>query len=102
MVALRGLRLLEDNSIDLIVTSPPYNKAGLNKCKNQIHKARTRKWHTTIDYGGLLEIDCMEENNYEQWQLDILKECFRVLKPNGSMFYNHKNRIYKGSIVSPL
>ena len=25
-----GMRQLEDNSIDLIITSPPYNKAGLN------------------------------------------------------------------------
>lgn len=27
---LEGLRMLEDNSIDLIITSPPYNKIGLN------------------------------------------------------------------------
>lgn len=100
---LKGLSLLEDNSIDLIITSPPYNKAGLNKCKKQIHTndAKSRKWNTTIDYGGLLEIDNMDENEYELWQLSILKECLRVLKPNGSMFYNHKNRIYKGSIISP-
>lgn len=26
---LEGLRLLDDNSVDLIITSPPYNKAGL-------------------------------------------------------------------------
>lgn len=25
---LEGLRQLEDNSIDVIITSPPYNKAG--------------------------------------------------------------------------
>ena len=25
-----GLKLLDDNSIDLIITSPPYNQAGLN------------------------------------------------------------------------
>ena len=31
---LEGLRTLDDESIDIIITSPPYNKAGLNgKCK---------------------------------------------------------------------
>ena len=29
---MEGMRQLEDNSIDLIITSPPYNKAGLNNC----------------------------------------------------------------------
>ena len=27
---MEGMRQLEDNSIDLIITSPPYNKAELN------------------------------------------------------------------------
>lgn len=27
---LKGLRELKDNSIDVIITSPPYNKTGLN------------------------------------------------------------------------
>ena len=27
---LEGLKNIDDNSIDLIITSPPYNKIGLN------------------------------------------------------------------------
>lgn len=30
MDVLEGLRQLDDESIDLIITSPPYNKVGLN------------------------------------------------------------------------
>lgn len=94
---LEGLKMLEDNSIDLIITSPPYNKIGLNgNCKGA-------KWNKTIDYNGDPNNDNMTEEEYKEWQLQILKECYRVLKDDGSMFYNHKNRIVKGKgcISSP-
>lgn len=87
---LEGLRLLDDNSVDLIITSPPYNKCGLNG------KQMGKKWKGTIDYGGDVNIDNKPEEEYEQWQIDILNECYRVLKKKGSLFYNHKNRIIKG------
>lgn len=94
---LEGLRALDDESIDIIITSPPYNKAGLNgKCKGV-------RWNATIDYGGDINIDNKPEDEYQEWQLEILKECHRVLKNDGLMFYNHKNRIVrgKGYIISP-
>lgn len=97
---LSGLRQLDDNSIDLIVTSPPYNKNGLNK---SIKQTKNCKWTKSIDYGGDSNIDNLPEPVYQEWQIKILDECYRVLKSDGSMFYNHKNRIKSGSgeIVSP-
>lgn len=94
---LDGLSRLEDSSIDLIITSPPYNKAGLNG----VHK--DFNWKKTIDYGGDVNNDNMDELEYQRWQIEILNECYRVLKPEGSMFYNHKNRQHrgKGQIISP-
>ena len=91
MDVLEGLRQLDDESIDLIITSPPYNKAGLNG------KQKGKKWVGTIDYGGDFNIDNRPETDYQEWQIEILNECFRVLKHDGSMFYNHKNRIIKGA-----
>ena len=90
-----GLKLLDDNSIDLIITSPPYNKAGLNGIQ------KGKKWKGTIDYNDDVSVDNIPEDEYQKWQIDFLNECFRVLKSDGSMFYNHKNRIHKGEIVSP-
>ena len=90
-----GLKLLDDNSIDLIITSPPYNKAGLNGIQ------KGKKWKGTIDYNDDVNVDNIPEDEYQKWQIDFLNECFRVLKSDGSMFYNHKNRIHKGEIVSP-
>lgn len=96
---LDGLKKLDDVSIDLIITSPPYNKAGFNG-KNK----RTKHciWNKTIDYSGNIDVDCMDEELYEKWQIDILNECYRVLKPNGSMFYNHKIRVKKNQISHPI
>lgn len=97
MDVLEGLRQIDDNSIDIIITSPPYNKAGLNG------KSKGERWNKTIDYGGDINIDNKPEDVYQDWQLEILKECYRVLKKDGIMAYNHKNRIVKGKgyIISP-
>lgn len=94
---LEGLRQLDDESIDLIITSPPYNK-GINGKNN-----KGAKWNKTIDYNGDMDNDNMPEEDYQKWQINILNECYRVLKKDGSMFYNHKNRIHsgKGKIISP-
>lgn len=92
---IEGLKQLEDNSIDLIITSPPYNKMGLNGFQ------KGKKWHGTIIYDNDINSDNMNEEDYQNWQIDFLNECYRVLKKDGSMFYNHKNRIHKGTIISP-
>ena len=95
---MEGMKLLPDKSIDIIITSPPYNKAGLNGIAKEHPKDN---WKRTIVYGGDMSIDCKPEDEYQRWQIDFLNECERVLKDDGSLFYNHKNRIHKGFIVSP-
>ena len=105
--ALEGLKQLEDNSIDLIIFSPPYNKLGLrNKgrkvTEKNIKSAEGNKlWVQAIAYGGDYNSDCMKEEDYEKWQIEILNECYRVLKEDGSVFYNHKNRLFYGYVHSP-
>lgn len=84
---LEGLRKLPNKSVDLIITSPPYNIGNM--------KSNHIKYGT---YSG----NNMKESEYQQWQIDILKECFRVLKDEGSMFYNHKVRIKQGKGTHPL
>lgn len=83
---LKILQNLNKNSIDLIITSPPYNLGNKHHTGN--------KYHSSYD-------DKMPENEYQIWQINVLNECFRVLKDNGSMIYNHKNRISKGVQISP-
>lgn len=100
MDCLEGLRMLDDCSVDLIITSPPYNKAGFNGVHR--HNAKNDIWKKTIDYNEDVSVDNMDEAEYEDWQVKVLDECFRVLKDDGSMFYNHKLRVRKNQASFPL
>lgn len=66
------LPLLEPNSVDLVVTSPPY--------ANQRAKS----------YGGVKPAD------YVDWFLPIADELWRVLKPTGTFVLNIKEPAVKG------
>ena len=93
---LEGLRQLPDDCIDCGISSPPYNKLGLLKGKKQ----QGSDWSGYITYDVF--DDNMPEDEYQQWQIDILNEIKRVLKPRGSFFYNHKNRRYNKTEHSPM
>lgn len=64
---LEGFKLVEDNSIDLIVTSPPYNIG--------------------IDYDSYE--DNLKWEDYLRWCEMWLSECYRVLKDDGRICINH-------------
>ena len=66
----KGFRNLKDGSIDLIITSPPFNLGNTHHTGSKKHKAYD---------------DNMDENDYQKWQIEILNECYRVLKVEGSM-----------------
>ena len=86
---LKGLKLLPSDSIDLIITSPPYNLG-------KQHHTGNNRFKSYNEYD-----DNMPEELYQQWQIEILNECYRVLKPTGSLWYNHKNRIRDGIQLTP-
>lgn len=66
------LQKIPDNSVDLIVTSPPY--------------ADQRK----STYGGI------HPDKYVEWFLPISKELLRVLKPTGTFILNIKEKVLDG------
>lgn len=88
------INLIDDKSIKCIVTSPPYNLGG------DFHTFVNGKRVTYGDYD--IYKDKMSESDYKNSQIDLLNECHRIVSDDGFMFYNHKNRIIKGSISSPL
>lgn len=66
------LKTFPDNSIDLVVTSPPY--------------ADSRK----KTYGGV------HPDEYVEWFLPISAELLRVLKPTGTFILNIKEKVVEG------
>jgi len=66
------LKSLDENSIDLIITSPPYADSRNNT------------------YGGI------KPDHYVEWFMPISKELLRVLKPDGTFVLNIKEKIVNG------
>ena len=75
MDCLEGLKELESNSIDLIVTSPPYNIG--------------------IDYGKEY-LDELSMKDYKKWILGVYMQLFRVIKDGGLVCINVGNQRNSG------
>lgn len=91
------MKKLPDESIDLVVTSPPYNLR--NSTGNGMKDGRGGKWANAAlikGYEDALFNDNMPHEDYVSWQRDCLTQMMRVLKPNGAIFYNHKWRVQAG------
>ena len=88
--ALYVLKKIDDDFVDLGITSPPYNKGEKNKgwlVKN-------------VKYN--IASDNVSEEVYQEQQVQVLDEIFRVTKPGGSFFYNHKTRWVRGKMLHPM
>jgi len=90
------MKNIPDNSVDLIITSPPYNKGFYDKHKP--HKSDVWKQRNIV-YGEYKDNRMPEE--YVKWQKDCLNEMVRILKLKGSIFYNIKPIIANHKLVFP-
>jgi modification methylase len=94
---LEVLHKLPSESIDLVVTSPPYNLK--NSTGNGMKDGRGGKWANASLINGYDEYDdCMPNDEYAKWQHEVLLELVRVIKDDGAIFYNHKWRVQNGLI----
>lgn len=87
---LAVLKTLPDEIVDVGVTSPPYNK-GENK-KGWLVK--------NVKYSEAA--DKLPEEKYQENQIEVLDEIFRITKPGGAFFYNHKIRWESGEMLHPM
>ena len=85
---------LKDKSVDLMVTSPPYNiniSCGNKWEKGKISATKGKKYK-----------DNLEEDKYRIMIQKCINETKRVLKDNGQIWFNIKNRYDKGNIIPPF
>jgi DNA modification methylase len=73
------MKEIPDNSVDCVITSPPYN----------LNKQASGGGSSKRSYEGWYPDD-MPEQDYQDWQIDVIRECLRVSR--GSVFYNHRIR----------
>ncbi len=88
------MKEVPDETVDLIVTSPPYNidiQYGNKTEKGKITASKAVKYS-----------DKMAESEYREMLCSVFAECKRVLKKNGSIWINIKNRYNNGEILTPF
>jgi modification methylase len=93
--AVEVMQNIPDGSIDIVITSPPYNLK--NSTGNGMKDGRGGKWaNAALQKGYANYNDNMPHDEYVQWQRDCLKEMFRIIPEDGAIFYNHKWRVQGG------
>ena len=86
---------------DVVITSPPYNKAGYEGFIRKRHEKDS--WgQRNVDYGDNPENDFMLESEYQDNQIKILNEIWNHLSNDGSLFYNHKIRVANHKASHPI
>ncbi|RZD16236.1 MAG: site-specific DNA-methyltransferase [Candidatus Acididesulfobacter guangdongensis] len=89
------MKQIPDKSIDLVITSPPYNLK--NSTGNGMKNSKTGKWaNAALQKGYSHHDDCMPHDKYVKWQRNCLTQMMRILSEDGAIFYNHKWRVQAG------
>jgi site-specific DNA-methyltransferase (adenine-specific) len=98
---LEVMKAMPSNSVDMVFTSPPYNLSNLSGSgfKSDISSGKWKNAALAKGYG--LHRDDMPHDDYTAWQKEVLTECWRLLKDDGAIFYNHKPRVQGGEVVLP-
>lgn len=92
---IQVMKKIPDQSVGLIVTSPPYNLR--NSTGNGMRDGRGGKWsNAALLDGYALHNDNMSHDEYVAWQRECLSEMLRLLQDDGAIFYNHKWRVQRG------
>ena len=92
---LEVMKSMPDESIDLVVTSPPYNLK--NSTGNGMKDGRGGKWSNASLINGYSHYDDnIPHDEYAKWQRACLTEMLRLINDDGAIFYNHKWRVQAG------
>ena len=92
---LEVMKSMPDESIDLVVTSPPYNLK--NSTGNGMKDGRGGKWSNASLINGYSHYDDnIPHDEYAKWQRECLTEMLRLINNDGAIFYNHKWRVQAG------
>ena len=74
----------EDNLIDVVLTSPPYNTTN-RSVKDESNRSKQMK-NYTCRYD--VYVDNKTTDEYVEWSRELFNEFDRILKPNGVILYN--------------
>ncbi len=81
------------SGVDLFFTSPPYN---LTRNMGADSLAARKLAEGYASYG-----DDMPQDEYDDWQCEVVGLMWAALSDTGAIFYNHKPRSMNGTMVLP-
>ena len=92
--ALSFLPKLKKNSIDMVLTDPPYflDKLDQRWQTAKVHNKKNMQVVTSLPAG--MKFDKKKGKDFYKWYLKVSKEIFRVLKPGGFFFSFSSPRLY--------
>lgn len=101
---IKELKKLEDNSIDCIITDPPYMISQKGKSigrKSLSSKSWKRNMDIKLDFGKWDNFE--DETDFFQFTESWFKECARILKPKGwiYIFFDKQKTGYFDLILGP-
>ena len=92
---LSKLKELEDNSVDSIVTDPPYGLSFMGKDWDTVKATRETQSQVVKGLGAGMKMTTLADNiEFEKWVTEWSMECIRVLKPGGYMLAFGGSRMY--------
>lgn len=78
MDCLEGMKMMEDNSVDIVLSSPPYNTA-----RNGNERA-IKNYERRYD----VYMEKRSNQEYQEWMIKIFEQFNRLLKENGCILWN--------------
>jgi site-specific DNA-methyltransferase (adenine-specific) len=92
---LDKLKELDDNSVDSIVTDPPYGLSFMGKDWDKVKATQETKSQVVKGLGAGMKMTTLADNiEFEKWVTEWSMECYRVLKPGGYMLAFGGSRMY--------
>ena len=92
--ALQQISKLENDSIDLVLTDPPYflDKLDSNWNKSKVHSKANQYVVKSLPAG--MKFDREQGKRFYKWFYEVSSELYRVLKPGGFFFSFSSPRLY--------
>ena len=91
---LKLLPQIEENSIDVVLTDPPYFLDKLDNNWNHEEVSKQDNQYTIKSLPAGMKFEREQGKRFYAWYFDISKEIFRILKPGGFFFSFSSPRLY--------
>lgn len=92
--AMKVLDRIEDNTIDLVLTDPPYFLDKFDNNWNHENVATTKHQYAVKSLPPGMKFDREQGKRFYAWYLEILKKLHRIIKPGGFFFSFSSPRLY--------